>query len=170
VFDIIETCVTKQIRLVIMEQHWCYQDSFSAIRKTFAEFGVECKFIVGLESFDYDFRERVLKKGMGQISGDNVAAFQWANLLCGVQGQTLEMIQNDIEESLQRFERVTANMFIPNSTPFKRDNALIDAFYRTPQFAAIRKNPSVEILDILDARAPDFLGGIGYPEQEERHA
>jgi hypothetical protein len=168
VFDIIETCISRHIRLVIMEQHWRYRDSFSAIRKTFAAFGIECKFIVGLESFDNDFRERVLKKGIGSISDDEATQyFQWANLLCGVQGQTFEMIQNDIEKSLRYFERMTVNMFIPNSTSFKRDDALVDAFYRSPLFAAIRDNSAVEILDILDERAPDFLGGIGYPEKEK---
>jgi hypothetical protein len=166
VFDIIATCMTKQIRLVITEQHWSYRNSFPAIRRVFATFGIECKFIVGMESFDCDFREGLLKKGMGRLSYHNAdeAAkhFQWANLLCGVEGQTLEMIHRDIETSMRCFERVTVNMYIPNSTPFKRDAALVDAFYRSSIFAVIQDNPGVEILDILDARAPDFLGGIGY--------
>ena len=168
VFDIIATCVAGKIRLVITEQHWSYRSSFPAIRELFAKFGIECKFIVGLESFDCEFREKVLKKGMGRLSYDNAddAAkhFQWANLLCGVEGQTLEMIHRDIDTSMRHFERVTVNVFVPNSTPFKRDAALVDAFYRSSVFAVIKDNPAVEILDILDARAPDFLGGIGYTE------
>ena len=105
---------------------------------------------------------------MGRLSYDNAdeAAkyFQWANLLCCVEGQPLEMIHRDIDEAMRGFERVTVNVFIHNSTPFKRDAALVDDFYRSSVFAVIKANPAVEILDILDARAPDFLGGIAYTE------
>ncbi|MDR0805525.1 MAG: hypothetical protein LBN41_02100, partial [Enterobacteriaceae bacterium] len=39
----------------------------------------------GLESFDYGFRETVLKKGMGRVLPEEAGRyFQWANLLCGL--------------------------------------------------------------------------------------
>ncbi|WP_059369674.1 hypothetical protein [Treponema endosymbiont of Eucomonympha sp.] len=164
-FDIVETCARAQIRTLVLEQHWSYRDTLRSVRDTFAAFGVACKFIVGLESFDYGFRETVLKKGMGRVLPEEAGRyFQWANLLCGLEGQTLGMIEADIAEGLRRFERIIVNVFVPNSTPFRRDEALVEAFYRSPLFARLRDSPSAEILDIRSPLAPDTLGGIGYPE------
>ncbi|MDR3318861.1 MAG: hypothetical protein LBS99_05420 [Clostridiales bacterium] len=164
-FDIIETCAAKKISTVILEQHWIFRDSFSKIKALFAAHSIGCKFILGLETFDYNFRENVLRKGMGNPSPRELSRyFQWANLLCGAEGQTVGSVENDIRLGLEHFERITVNMFIPNSTVFKRDNALIAEFYNGELFRQIRLEPRVEILDILDARAPDLLGGVGYAE------
>jgi hypothetical protein len=164
--DVIKICAEKGIKTVISEQHFNLRDSLPALRRRFFESGVSCKFIVGLETFDGDFRENVLNKGMGRPDPTEIARhFEWANLLVGIRGQSLASIVRDIRTGLKLFERITINVFIPNSTPFERDEALAEEFYSGGIFAEIKDNPRVEILDIRDARAPDLLGGIGYPER-----
>ncbi|MDR2634403.1 MAG: radical SAM protein [Clostridiales bacterium] len=161
--DIFSVCKTKKIKTVILEQHWNFRGAFPELRKLFAEIGTECKFLIGLESFDFEFREKVLNKGMtDDPSPQEISAhFEWCNLLAGIKGQTLEMIARDIRQGLEVFQRIAVNVFIPNSTPAERDGELTDAFYKCDLFREIANNPRVDILDALDARAPDRLGGIG---------
>ncbi|MDR1940547.1 MAG: hypothetical protein LBQ40_07145 [Clostridiales bacterium] len=171
VCDIISLCGKKNIGLVIAEQHFNYRLGFPALRERFERRGISCKFIVGLETFDGDFREKILKKGMGYPSAGEIAAhFEWANLLFGLKGQTLDTLTRDIELGLSLFERVTVNVFVANSTPFERDSALVEKFYLSRLFDGLKDNPSVEILDVSDGRAPDKLGGVGYPESEAANA
>uniref|UniRef100_UPI000AF9AEE0 hypothetical protein n=1 Tax=Treponema endosymbiont of Eucomonympha sp. TaxID=1580831 RepID=UPI000AF9AEE0 len=145
----------------MLEQHWSYRGTLRSVRNTFAAFGVACKFIVGLESFDYDFRETVLKKGMGRVLPEEAAGyFQWANLLCGLEGQTLGMIEADITAGLRHFERIIVDVFVPNSTPFRRDEATVEAVYRSPLFARLRDRPAAETPDLPSPPAPDTPGGI----------
>lgn len=161
--DVIKICAEKNIKTAILEQHFNYRDAFPALRRRFLDFGVSCKFIVGLETFDDDFRENVLNKGMGRQSPKEISRhFEWVNLLVGVRGQSLSSIERDVETGLNFFERVTVNVFIPNSTPFERDEKLVEKFYSSGIFMEIKDDERVEILDILDRRATDFLGRIGY--------
>jgi uncharacterized Fe-S cluster-containing MiaB family protein len=161
----IEICRQKRVKTVILEQHFNYRAAIPALRKRFEKFGTECKFIAGVETFDGVFREKVLNKGMGYPSPAEISRhFEWVNLLVGLQGQTIESIARDVETGLKFFERITVNVFIPNSTPFVRDGVLVEKFYSDGVFKQIKDDTRAEILDILDRRAPDFLGGIGYPE------
>ncbi|MDR0568553.1 MAG: hypothetical protein LBG87_05040 [Spirochaetaceae bacterium] len=166
VSDLIGLCVRKRVKTFVTEQHYRYRASLPAIRDAFALSGTECMFILGLETFDGDLRERLFNKGMGteNILPDAAQYYQWINLLWGVEGQTLTGIQRDIETGLAFFERINVNIFIPNSTGFVRDQKLVDAFYASAFFAEIKDNPAVEILDVEDQRCPDHIGFIGYAD------
>ncbi|MDR2046835.1 MAG: hypothetical protein LBP79_02885 [Clostridiales bacterium] len=167
--NIIHICRENKIRLLIAEQHWRYREQIPAIRRRFARHGIACKFIIGLETFDGGFRESALNKGMGFPDPKEIAEyFSWANLLFGLRGQSLSSLRADIETGLKFFERLTLNLFVPNSTRFERDGALAERFYSDALFERVKDADRIEILDVLDARAPDGLGGVGYPESGEK--
>lgn len=50
----------KKINTIHFEAHYLYRNKISQLRKDFADFDLKMK--LGLETFDYDFRENVLKK------------------------------------------------------------------------------------------------------------
>ena len=53
---------------------------------------------LGLETFDYEFRENELKKGFNEKNHEKISEyFDEANFLFGIKGQTVESIRNDIE-------------------------------------------------------------------------
>lgn len=167
VSDLIGLCAEKRITTFITEQHFRYRKSLPAIRDSFASTGTECKFIVSLETFDADFRERVFNKGIETENAAQESAqyYQWVNLLWGVKGQTLDGIARDIETALELFERVNVNIFIPNTTAFERDANLVDRLYNSAFFNEIKANPRIEILDAADSRSPDHIGFVGYPDE-----
>jgi len=163
--DILELCESLKIREVILETHFLYRDELSELAEKFRRCGVKTKYILGLETFDADIREDLFKKGIGKIENSQIAeGFAWANFLYGFEGQTLDGIMSDIRLGLKLFERITLSAFIPNTTKIKRDNALINEFYESNLYKSIKDSKRVEILDILDSRAPDLLGGVGYDE------
>jgi uncharacterized Fe-S cluster-containing MiaB family protein len=162
---LVTLCGNLRIRRFITEQYWRFRGKLAEIRRRFASVACDTAFIAGVETFDEDFREKVLKKGMsGAAPADIARYYQWVNLLVGVEGQTLADIQRDIDLALSYFERCNICVFTPNRTAIKRDAALVEAFYESGFFAALRDDPRVEILDPLDERAPDTLGGVGYEE------
>ncbi|MDR1905751.1 MAG: hypothetical protein LBQ27_02385 [Clostridiales bacterium] len=160
-------CRSKGIRELIAEQHFLERKGIEAIKESFFKQGVSnVIFIAGIETFDAYFRERILKKGLGEVSINEIGSyFDWGNLLFGVKGQSMDMLRRDIDTGLKRLKRLTVNIFIPNATPFERDAYLVGEFYAGRLFEEIKDNPAIEILDFLDERAPDNLGGIGYKEE-----
>ena len=52
----------KKINTIHFEAHYLYRNKISQLRKDFADFDLKMK--LGLETFDCDFRENVLKKGI----------------------------------------------------------------------------------------------------------
>jgi hypothetical protein len=164
VLQIESICKTKQIKTLITEQHWAFRGQIAEFKTRFEnQSGTKMKFILGLETFDAAFRENVLKKQMADFHlAKAKELYNWVNLLCAVEGQTLSGVINDIQTALENFERVNVCMFIPNTTKIKRSEALAAEFYESAFFDSIQDNPNIEILDIQDNRAPDNFGGIGY--------
>ena len=65
------------------------------MRKEFSDFTL--KMILGLETFNYDFRENVLKKGIKEKNPEKISEnFDEANFLFVIKGQNVESIRNDI--------------------------------------------------------------------------
>ena len=84
---------------------------------------------LGLESFDYDFREKILKKGIKECSPKIISRnFDEANFLFGISGQTVSSMEKDIELGLKYFERICINIMCKNSTEIQPDEAVIKAF------------------------------------------
>ena len=141
---IMSTCREKNIHTIHFEVHYMYRDRLSALRKVFDGFTLKLK--LGLETFDYDLRERVLQKGIKDRNPAIIAnGFDEANLLFGLKGQTAAGMISDIERALKHFERVCVNIMCENSTPVKPDLQVVSAFL-TQVYPIYKKCTRVDIL------------------------
>ena len=115
-----------------MESHWIYHQKIQSIRDYF-----KIKVIVksGVETFDEDFRNRVLNKN---VTFKTIEEFkQYYDSPCimvGIKGQTKEMIEHDIEILEQYFNHATISVYRNNSTPIKRDDQLVEWFMNKYQY------------------------------------
>lgn len=120
-------CAEKNIRTLHFEAHYLYRDRIPALREYFA--GVTLKMKLGLETFDCGFRERVLKKGIGDSDPAVIAEhFDEANFLFGIEGQAVESMRRDIELGLKYFERICINVMCNNTTAVVPCREVIDNF------------------------------------------
>lgn len=141
-----QVCVDKQITELHVEFHWMYKEKIADVRAYFAEQGIVLKVKLGVESFDYSFRENVLRKGIDTDNPKVIA--QYADEVCllfGLTGQTVESMKSDIETGLMYFERVCVNIMVENSTRVKPDNDVIRAF-RHEIYDSYIDNARVDIL------------------------
>lgn len=139
-----ELCTEKSITTLHFESHYLYRDKIPALRKDFSDFDVKMK--LGLESFDYDFRENVLKKGIKEESPEIIAKdFDEANFLFGISGQTISSMQSDIELGLKYFERICINIMCENTTEIKPDKNVISGFL-TELYPKYKDNKRIDIL------------------------
>lgn len=120
-------CKEKGISTIHFESHYLYRNHIDELRKEFSDFTLKMK--LGLESFDYNLRENVLLKGIDEKEPEIISRhFDEANLLFGIEGQTLSSMQNDIELGLKYFERLCVNIMCDNSTDIKPDKSVIREF------------------------------------------
>lgn len=143
---IIEVCQKKEIRLLHFESHWMYRDKIQMYREKFLEHGIELKIKIGVESFDYQYREDRLKKGIDTGNPEEIREnFDEVCLLQGLEGQTEESMRQDIETGLQYFERVCVNIMVENSTRIKPDESVIRTFVENI-YPVYKDNSRVDIL------------------------
>ena len=139
-----KTCAEKNITILHFESHWLYRDRIPALRRRFAP--VTLKMKLGLETFDRDFREKVLLKGLDETDPAAIAKdFDEVNLLFGLSGQTGESMARDMELALEHFERVCVNIMCPNTSRMKPDEGVIGVFMDRI-LPACREDPRVDIL------------------------
>lgn len=132
----------KNIKKLFLESHWCYKNRLDEMREYF---GVEIIFKIGIETFDSDFRNRILNKNIKFNSIDELKEkFQSICLMVGIKGQTKEMIKKDMDIALNNFPYATINIWTENSTGFKRDSELINWFREEYKFLKSRDN--IEVL------------------------
>ena len=139
-------CLQKEIRTLHLECHWLYRDEIPRLRAFFAAVGTSLKIKTGVETFDYAFREGVLKKGITEKDPHRIAEqFDECCLLFGLSGQTVEGMIGDIEQGLACFERVCVNLFVENTTRVKPNDAVRAAFIRSvlPRY---RNHSRVDVL------------------------
>lgn len=140
--DIKDLIVKKGIKKLFFESHWLYKDRLQEMREFF---NVPITFKCGIETFDNDFRNKVLKKGVKFSSPREVANyFKSICLMVGIKGQTKEMIKKDIDYLLNYFERGCINIYVENTTPLKRDDKLIKWFKK--EYSYLEENENIEIL------------------------
>ncbi len=140
--DIRRTVQEKNIGRLFFEAHWIYRSRLDEMREFF---GIPITFKTGAETFDYDFREKYLNKHADfQDAAELSRYFDSPCLMVGIQGQTKEMIQYDIECLKKYFKLGTINVFTNNSTDVKRDDALVDWFMK--EYAYLQQDPTVEVL------------------------
>ena len=85
----------KNIQKLFFEAHWIYRHKLEEMRE---RMGVPIIFKIGVETFDYDFRQRVLNKHADfREPGEVAEYFDSLCLMVGIQGQTKDMIRYDID-------------------------------------------------------------------------
>ncbi len=140
--DISKILKEKDIRKLFFESHWMYRGRLDQMRR---RMGVPLVFKIGVETFDRDFRERVLNKHAGFDDPAQVARyFDSPCLMVGIQGQTKDMIAYDMDCLKKYFKLGTVNVYNNNTTPIKRDEELVEWFME--EYAWLRGDPSVEVL------------------------
>lgn len=133
----------KGIRRLFFEAYWGYRDRLDEIRDFF---GVDVIFKNGVETFDSQFRNNVLKKGAVFSGPDEVAKyFRSVCIMVGIEGQTKEMIDYDIECLMKYFNYGCVNVYVNNTTPIRADNTLAD-WFREKYEAVLEKCPNIEVL------------------------
>lgn len=132
----------KNIKKLFLESHWSYKNRLKEMRDYFE---IPIIFKIGVETFDYDFRNNFLNKNARFKTPEEVKEyFDSPCIMVGIKGQTKEMIDNDIDIILNTFEKATVNVFINNSSKIKRDEELVKWFINKYEF--LNENPNIEVL------------------------
>ncbi|RVU55514.1 radical SAM protein [Anaerosphaera multitolerans] len=132
----------KGIEELVFEAHYLYKNRLEEIRNYFK---VPVFFKTGIETFDNDFRNKVLKKGaVFNDYSDVEKYFDSPCIMVGIKGQTREMIDRDMDIVQKHFKRATVNIFINNGTEIKRDEELVKWF--SEKYYYLKDDPRIEIL------------------------
>lgn len=128
--DLIKSiCKQKNISTLHFEAHYMYARKIPLLRKFFD--GIDIKVKLGLETFDFDFRENFLHKGIPDSDPATIAEFfDEANLLFGITGQSAESMLYDMKTGLKYFERLCVNIMCENTRDIKPDKAVTELFMR----------------------------------------
>lgn len=141
-----DICKEKKIDIIHFECHWMHKDVVKDFKKMFEKIGVKTIIKLGLETFDYDFRESVLVKGIDEKEPEEIAKyFDEINLLQGIKGQTKVSMINDIDIGLEYFSRVCVNIMVENGMPVTPDRNVIEEFMKDV-YPKYKDNERVDIL------------------------
>ena len=141
-FKIKEIIKEKNIKRLFLESHWSYKNRIQEMRDFFE---IPITFKIGVESFDYDFRNDFLNKNAKFKTVEELKEyFDSPCMLVGIKGQTKEMIDNDMKIVLEKFDHATINVYVNNTSSIKRDDDLINWFSEKYKF--LDENPNIEIL------------------------
>ena len=141
-FKIKEIIKEKNIKRLFLESHWSYKNRIQEMRDFFE---IPITFKIGVESFDYDFRNDFLNKNAKFKTVEELKEyFDSPCMLVGIKGQTKEMIDNDMKIVLEKFDHATINVYVNNTSSIKRDDDLINWFCEKYKF--LDENPNIEIL------------------------
>lgn len=134
--------IEKDIKKLFLESHWCYRNRIKEMRDYF---GIPMVFKIGVESFDYDFRNIFLNKNAKFKTVEELKEhFDSPCMMVGIKGQTKEIIDRDMEIIQNDFEHATVNVFINNTTELKRDEELVKWFEE--KYSFLDDNPKIEVL------------------------
>ncbi len=139
-------CIEKGIEEIHFECHWNHRFEIAPLKDSFDPLGITVKVKIGVETFDYLFRECYLDKGIDEKDPEKIAAFfDECCLLQGLPGQTVLTMEKDIEIGLKWFERVCINIMQENNKPIKPDRNSINQFEQYI-YSKYKDNPRVDIL------------------------
>ena len=140
--DIEETVRKNTVSKVFFEAHWMYRNRLGEMRKRIP---AQALFKIGVETFDREFREKVLCKHADFSGPQEVAAwFDSPCLMVGIRGQTRDMIAYDIDCLKRYFKLGTVNVYNNNTTPIRRDEELTAWFME--EYRWLLDDPAVEVL------------------------
>jgi radical SAM enzyme (TIGR01210 family) len=132
----------KNIHRLFLESHWIYRNRLHEMREFM---GIPITFKIGVETFDNEFREKVLNKHASFRTPEEVARyFDSPCIMVCIKGQTKEMIDNDIRILKKYFRLGTINVFTNNSTSIQQDPKLLEWFKN--KYAYLDDDPSIEVL------------------------
>lgn len=138
-----KTVYSKGIERLYFESHYSYRHRLNEIIDYFK--GIDIVFKCGIETFDNDFRNNYLNKGVHFKDYKEVAKyFESICLLVGIKGQTKEMIARDIDILEKYFKYGCINIYIENTTSVKRDEKLINWFKNN--YSYLEEYDNIEIL------------------------
>ncbi len=141
-----EVVKEKNIHTLYFEAYFSYIDRLDEIRDFFK--GSEVRFIIGLETFDDEYRTKVLKKNF-RLTKQNLqkikTEYYTALLLICTMGQSRKQILDDIKMARENFPLTTISVFIENDTPIKRDEKLVKWFLNNI-YPSLKNEKDVEIL------------------------
>ncbi|MEF9918029.1 MAG: radical SAM protein [Eubacterium sp.] len=145
--QILAVCHEKKITHLHMESHWLMHQKTSALKETLASEGILLHPRIGIETFDENFREEVMIKGMGKgITPEMIASvYDECCLLFGMEGQTKAQFLEDVHIAKKHFNRVYINIFNDNTTGVKADTYLID-WFKGSILPELKKDPKICIL------------------------
>ncbi len=136
----------KNIHTLYCEAYYSYHKRLDEIREFFG--GVEVRFIIGLETFDDEYRTKVLKKNF-RLDEQKLALlskqYYTVLLLICTKGQSREQILSDIKTARENFALTTISVFIENGTAIKRDEELVKWFLNE-LYPKLKEQKDVEIL------------------------
>lgn len=122
--------IEKKIHTFIYETHYMYHKQVKQFNQQFEVEKVIVK--TGLETYNDEFREKVLNKGFtAELDVEMFHKhFNGVNLLVGIQGQTIEMVEHDLKLATKNMDLVLVNIFTENAQQVSIDNQLIKDFYQ----------------------------------------
>lgn len=143
---ITDICCKKGIKELHFECHWMHRHEIQRLKNHFKKLGITVKIKIGVETFNADFRENILFKGIDEKDPEIISeAFDEVCLLFGISGQNESSMRFDVETGLKYFERVCINIMEENSTKIKPDKNVIDTFLKNI-YHDYKNNPRVDIL------------------------
>lgn len=141
-----EIVLQKNIKELHFECHWKYREEIPKIKEKFEKLGVLVNMKIGVETFDYLFRESYLLKGIDTQSPQEIAKyFDEVCLLQGLPGQSLEHMLEDIQIGLKFFKRVCINIMQDNKKSIRADKRVIEKF-KEYIYPIYKDNDNVDIL------------------------
>lgn len=143
---IIKTCLKNNINLIHFECHYMHKDKIKGFKEKFNKNKIQVFIKIGVETFDYLFRESYLNKGIKEKDPKVIAKyFDEVCLLQGIPGQTKESMIEDIEIGLKYFNRVCVNIMMDNNMPIKADPNVITIF-KKEVYPLYIENERIDIL------------------------
>ena len=144
---IIDTMKAHNIHRLHVECHWNDRAAIAPFHARLEKEGITLKVKAGIETFDGRFRETVFDKGIPEDTTPEEMAqyFNECCLLFGVEGETKEQMQSDIQIGLTYFDRICINIMIDNGTPVKRSESVVNLFI-SDILPNIKNNTRIDIL------------------------
>jgi hypothetical protein len=154
-----DICVEKGIKTVILEGHYIFRKSNAYFTDFFGEKGIKTMFRCGVETFDEHIREEILRKGLPGVGPKELSEyFQWINIMYGMEYQSFEQLEKDIETGLKYFDRVNLSIYTTIPGGPDRNAAGIEEFYHSSLYSELLKNPKVDIFDEWDDQNSHNVG------------
>lgn len=126
-----QVCIQKNIHTLHFECHWAHKDQIPNIKDYFKKLGITVKTKIGIESFDFYYRESFLNKGIEEKDVNIIKKyFDEVCLLQGLPGQSVDFMLKDIAIGLSSFERVCINIMVENKTKIKPHPDTIENFIK----------------------------------------